>query len=274
MKSVKIKQNINGVIHFAGLKSVENSNINPIEYWDNNVSGTINLLKSMEENDCFKIVFSSSATIYENTGNLPKNENTAIKPINPYGNTKACVEFFLDDVYKSAPKKWKIASLRYFNPIGAHPSGLLGENPLDLPTNIFPIILKVATREIKEISIFGQNWDTPDGTCIRDYIHIMDLAEAHIKSLVFLDKNKPQNLKLNIGTGRGYSVLELINTFERINKIKLPFKFCNPRKGDLPIVVADNSKAISKIKWQTSKTLEDMCKDGWRWQKNLDKLSF
>ena len=263
----KINQGINfdGVIHFAGLKSVKDSITNPIEYWSANIEGTINLIDSMEKFNCKKLIFSSSATIYSLNNNKLINENSRLQPINPYGNTKYVAEIFLSDVFKSQSDKWSIINLRYFNPIGAHNSGLLGENPIVKPNNIFPIINKVALGEIEKLEIYGNDWNTPDGTCIRDYIHIMDLSEGHVLALEHLFENAPDFINLNLGTGQGISVLELINNFEKINNVKIPYVFVKRREGDLACTVADNSLANKLLNWIPEKNIEDMCKDGWKW---------
>ncbi len=257
---------ISGVIHFAGLKSVEESMFNPFDYWDVNVNGTLNLLSVMKENDCKTIVFSSSATIYGTNGNLPIKESSVLKSINPYGTTKIVVEKLLDDIFKSFSNEWRISSLRYFNPIGAHSSGHIGEDPRGKPQNIFPLIIQVAIGKIEKLQIYGNDWPTHDGTGIRDYIHIMDLANAHVHTLDLLFKEKPQILNLNIGTGKGTSVLELIKTFEEVNNIKIPYEFTHRRKGDCSSIIADNSLATSCLKWSPNRDLKKMCKDGWKWQ--------
>jgi len=257
---------IESVIHFAGLKSVKDSISSPIQYWDVNVKGSINLIQVMKQFNCNKIVFSSSATIYGfNDGNLIK-ETSHINPINPYGVTKLTVENLLNDIFLSQQDQWRIASLRYFNPIGAHPSGKIGENPIGKASNIFPTLLNVAAREINSLKVYGSDWDTPDGTGIRDYIHVMDVADAHVAALNFLNKNSPQYSFFNIGTGIGTSVLELINTFQEVNKVNINHNFCSRREGDLANVIADNNLAISKLDWYPKNNLEDMCKDGWNWK--------
>ena len=255
---------IYGVIHFAGLKSIEESIKSPFSYWDNNVCGSINLLKIMNKFNCKTIIFSSSATIYSYAGNNKIKEDVSINPINPYGRNKSTIELFLNDVFESDPDNWKIISLRYFNPIGAHNSGQLGENPIGVK-NIFPLILKVASNKIEKLKIFGNDWNTKDGTCVRDYIHIMDLANGHIQALNYLKTNPAQILKLNIGTGSGSTVLELIKTFEKVNKIKIPYSFVARRKGDREYVVADNSKLLETLNWIPTRSIEDMCRDGWNW---------
>tara|TARA_B100001093_G_C26823571_1_gene1013000 strand:- start:1156 stop:2208 length:1053 start_codon:yes stop_codon:yes gene_type:complete len=258
---------IDGVVHFAGLKSVEESTQNPLLYWDNNILGTLNLLKVMNIFNCKTIVFSSSATIYGNSKINPIKETFEIKPFNPYGNTKATVENMLSDISKAYGNDWRIANLRYFNPIGAHESGLIGEEPINKPNNLFPYICLVANGRYEKLNIYGKNWPTHDGTGIRDYIHVMDLAEAHKCAIKYLFDNGPNFLNLNIGTGVGISVLELVETFEKVNKCKIPYEFCNRRPGDVPTIIADNEKAISLLQWHPKRDLKDMCEDGWRWRK-------
>lgn len=266
--AIKEGKPINGVVHLAGLKSVSQSNAFSLMYWDNNLSGTINLLMTMDKYDCNTLVFSSSATIYKKSNSNFLDENSKIEPINPYGNTKFAIEMLLEDIFKNNRQKWKIASLRYFNPIGAHPSGIIGENPLGSPNNIFPILLNVANREIKKLDIFGNDWPTKDGTPVRDYIHIMDLADSHLIAYEFLQKNEPQILKVNIGTSIGTSVLELINVFKRVNKIDIPYQYSKRRDGDNGCVVANNKLAKSIFDWEPKRNISAMCKDGWNWKKN------
>ncbi len=267
LKIKKNNQKIDGVIHFAGFKSVSESIINPLLYWRNNLIGTINLLEVMAEFNCNNLVFSSSASVYVPNEKYLLNESSKIGPTNPYGNTKHTIEIILKDLFKSSAKRWKLASLRYFNPIGAHSSGLLGEDPKDIPNNIFPLITNTALGIQKILKIYGNDWPTADGTTIRDYIHVMDLAEIHIKVLELLSKGNSQYLKLNIGTGLGTSVLELVKVFERVNNVKVPFVFEKRRIGDTPYVVADNSLLISKMNINTVRNIEDMCRDGWKWKK-------
>ena len=257
---------IDAVIHFAGFKSVKESIENPFLYWENNVSGTINLVSVMNKYLCNKIVFSSSATIYKANNIELISEKCEKGPINPYGNTKRVNEVFLSDVFKSNRDKWGVINLRYFNPIGAHPSGLIGESPKGIPNNIFPIIMNIAFDKKQFLEVFGNDWPTRDGTCIRDYIHITDLAHGHIKALEFLKKKASTNLSINLGTGKGTSVLELIKTFENTNKIKLNYAFSNRREGDAPIVVANNSFAKEILNWVPEKSISEMCKDGWNWK--------
>ena len=248
---------IDGIIHFAGLKSVSESVSNPVIYW------RTSLLRKYK---CNNFVFSSSATIYKTNDYEILSENSEISPVNPYGNTKYAIELFLKDFFKYS-EKMKIASLRYFNPIGAHESGLLGEDPKGIPNNIFPLINNTALGLQKELNIFGNDWPTHDGTPVRDYIHVMDLAEAHLKILEYLTKNNPIYRNVNIGTGIGTSVLDLIKIFERVNKIKIPYIFQNRRLGDVAHIVADNSFLLSEFKIIPKRSIEDMCKDGWKWKK-------
>tara|TARA_B100000886_G_scaffold337886_1_gene299583 strand:+ start:33557 stop:34603 length:1047 start_codon:yes stop_codon:yes gene_type:complete len=262
---------IKGVIHFAGLKAVAESVKDPLKYWDYNFVGTLRLLEIMDKFDCRTIIFSSSATIYGFPQKSLINENSNINPINPYGFNKSTIEILLKNLFDSNPNSWRVANLRYFNPIGAHDTGLIGENPKGIPNNIFPFINKVASKEINELKIFGKDWDTHDGTGVRDYIHVMDLAEGHILSLEFLMKNDSQIINLNLGTGKGTSVLELVKIFEKINNVKVPYVFTKRREGDVGNLVADNSLATSILNWQPKRNLYEMCAHGWRWQLNSMK---
>ena len=263
-KQISLNNPITSVIHFAGLKSVEESVNNPLKYWRENIDSTISLLSSMNRYNCSTIVFSSSATIYKPTEGQKLVENSLKEPINPYGNTKITIEKILKDLYLSNKEFWKIINLRYFNPVGAHDSGIIGEEPMGKATNLFPILAKVIRGELDEVSIFGNDWPTKDGTCIRDFIHIMDLSEAHYSALKYLQGNKPQFTSLNVGTGIGHSVLEVINKYGQVNGIKLPYKIVERRDGDAPFVVADNSLALEILEWKAQKTLEDMCIDSYR----------
>ena len=264
--SISLNKPIQAVIHFAGLKSVNESVSNPLLYWDSNVNGAIKLLSVMNKYKCRTLVFSSSATIYGLSNTGPILENSDINPINPYGRTKAAIEELLSDVYYSDPDKWRIANLRYFNPIGAHFSGMIGESPMGIPNNIFPFITQVAAGIRDKLNIFGNDWPTLDGTGVRDYIHVMDLAEGHIMALEYLLKNQNKIISLNLGTGKGTSVLELVNTFKRVNNINVPIEFSGRRDGDCCSVIADNSLADSCLEWTPKRSLEQMCIDGWKWQ--------
>ena len=258
---------ITSVIHFAGLKSINESLKDPLNYWDFNLISTINLLKTMKLYDCKTIVFSSSASVYGTSQQNLISESESLNPTNPYGLTKLTIEQILTNLYESDPNEWRIINLRYFNPIGAHNSGLLGEDPLGIPNNIFPFILKVAQGKIASLEIFGNDWPTSDGTCVRDYIHVMDLAYGHILALEYLTSNSCQILNLNLGTGIGSSVLDLVKTFEKVNEIEVACFFGDRRKGDVACLVAENSFAKKILNWKPEKTLADMCKDGWIWQK-------
>ena len=266
----KIGKSINGVIHLAGFKSVYESIEKPLLYYDNNLCGTINLLKCMELHNCKTIVFSSSASIYDQNNYGLINEEKEINPNNPYAKTKAIAELILEDIFKSNCEDWKIANLRYFNPLGAHPESIVGEELTLDSTNLFPNIIKVALKIKNEINIFGNDWPTKDGTCVRDYIHIMDLAEGHIRALKLLFSKKNYFINLNLGTGNGQTVLEVIRTFEETNLVKIPYVFKERRVGDNAKVVADNSLAKKILNWSPSLSLEDMCRDSWKWE-NKDK---
>ncbi len=262
---------INSVIHFAGIKSVEESISNPLKYWNTNINATLNLLEIMTKFNCKSFVFSSSATIYEPLKNKKLFEDASKMPTNPYGNTKISIEKILNDVFIS-DNSWKIINLRYFNPVGSHYSGLLGENPKKAATNLFPAISKVLLGEVDQLLVFGNDWPTEDGTCIRDYIHVMDLAEAHIAALRYIESNGPQIISINIGTGQGYSVLEVIKIYSEVNKLFLPYKISERRKGDAPYVIADNTLALKLLEWIPKRTIEDMCKDSYKFIKSNFKL--
>ena len=257
-----------GVIHFAGLKSVEESIQKPLIYWENNVLGTLNLLNILNLKKCKAFIFSSSATVYGTENNSPISEDFNTKPINPYGETKLTIEKILESIYKSEENLISISNLRYFNPIGAHNSYKIGENPRGIPNNLFPYLCKVASGQINELKIFGNDWSTRDGTCIRDYIHVMDLAEGHIKTLNFLLKKSSIFLKMNLGTGKGTTVLELIKIFEDINDISINYSFVNRRDGDVKEIFANVELAKNTIGWIAKRNVYDMCKDGWNWQLN------
>tara|TARA_B100000925_G_scaffold281704_1_gene253747 strand:+ start:394 stop:1407 length:1014 start_codon:yes stop_codon:yes gene_type:complete len=257
--------NIYSVIHLAGYKSVKESIKKPLEYYDNNITGTINLLKAMMSNNIMSLVFSSSATVYGKPVELPLRETSKCgKLTNPYAKSKRIIEDMIVDISKSN-KNFNTIILRYFNPVGAHHSGEIGEDPDGLPANIMPFISKVAVGVIKEVKIFGDNYETQDGTGVRDYIHVVDLANAHTQAISKINKLKGANI-FNIGTGIGYSVLELINAYESVSGQKIPYKIENRREGDIGTCFSDPSKANSILDWQSKKTLVDMCKDSWNWQ--------
>jgi len=257
---------ISSVIHLAGLKAVGESVLKPIDYYDNNVCGTIALIETMEAFGVRRIIFSSSATVYGSPTNLPINEESPlVQPTNPYGRSKLFIENILSDKFVSN-KDWSIVNLRYFNPIGAHPSGLIGEDPKNLPNNIMPIITQCAIGQIPKISIFGDDYDTPDGTGIRDYIHVVDLARGHVAALNY-SQSTNQLISINLGTGKGYSVLELIRTFKEVNNLELNYEIKPRRKGDVSECYSDPGLAKKILKWEAHHNLEEMCRDSWNFQK-------
>ncbi len=263
---------IHSVIHFAGYKSVGESVSSPLSYYDNNVVCMISLLKACQQYKCYNIVFSSSATIYGLPEELPIYEDHTLQAINPYGSTKLIGEMMLKDLSMS-DENWRICALRYFNPIGAHKSHTIGENPKDIPNNLMPIIVETAQRKREHVKVFGNDWPTSDGTGVRDYIHVVDLAHAHVKSLTFLEKNKgfhPFNLSKNQGT----SVLELINSFENVNEVEIPYIFTDRRPGDAGEVFANSDKAQKTLKWKPENDIDEMCRSSWQWAKNnmIEKL--
>jgi UDP-glucose 4-epimerase len=253
------------VIHFAGLKAVAESVAKPLLYWQVNLEGTRLLLQAMASAGCRSLVFSSSATIYGIPDQVPIPESAAIKPINPYGHSKAAVEQLLADLAASVAG-WRIARLRYFNPVGAHPSGRIGEDPFGTPNNLFPFVSQVAVGRRAELQIFGSDWPTPDGTGIRDYIHVMDLAAGHQAALDVLLAEAPQLLSLNLGSGQGCSVLEVVNAFADASGVAIPHRLVDRRPGDAAITVADPSLALARLGWRTKLDLAAMCRDGWAWQ--------
>lgn len=257
-------ESINCVIHFAGLKSISESVINPLDYWEQNLGGTLSLVKSMAKNNCKNLVFSSSATVYGSKYKSTLKEDFYNFPINPYGETKNTIEKMLQNIHY-ADKKWNIINLRYFNPIGAHISGFLGELPILKSDSLFPAICKVASGELKELKIYGNDWLTRDGTCIRDYIHVMDIAEGHFKAIDFLSTREEGISSVNLGSGKNTTVLELIKVFENVNKVKINYQFSSKRIGDPPILIANISMAKKLLKWKPKRTLKEMCIDGWQW---------
>ena len=260
------KYNITAVIHFAGLKAVSESIDKPIEYYDNNITGTINLCNVMKQFGVKKIIFSSSAVVYGNPETVPIKENFPLSTSNPYGQSKLMTEQILNDIFVS-DNEWQIALLRYFNPVGAHKSGLIGEAPGGVPSNLMPYISQVAVGKLDKLHIFGGDYDTQDGTCIRDFIHVVDLAKGHVKALdYFKNKNKGNVLKLNLGSGKGYSILELINTFQQVTGKDIAYDIVDRRPGDIVISYASPELAEKTILWKAEENLEDMCRDTWRWQ--------
>ena len=259
-------QPIEAVIHFAGLKAVGESVREPLRYWDVNLTGTGCLLAAMDAHGCRTLVFSSSATLYGYPDCTPIPETAPIQPINPYGHSKAAVEQLLHDLSDSSANQWRIACLRYFNPVGAHPSGEIGEDPLGIPNNLFPFMSQVAVGRRESLQVFGGDWPTKDGTGVRDYIHVMDLAEGHRAALDCLLAEPAQLLTLNLGSGQGASVLEVVQAFEHASGRTVPYNIAARRDGDAAITVADPTLALQRLGWRTQHTLDDICRDGWAWQ--------
>ncbi len=260
------KEKIDSVIHFAGLKAVGESVQKPLEYFDNNITGTLVLLDVMRKNGCKKIVFSSSATVYGTKNISPLTEDMEIGGVtNPYGRTKYMIECILQDLYVS-DKDWSICLLRYFNPIGAHKSGTMGEAPNGIPNNLMPYITQVAIGKRDHLSVFGNDYDTPDGTCVRDYIHVVDLALGHVKAVQKVEGEKGVFI-YNLGTGKGYSVLDVVNAFKKASGIDIKYEIVGRRAGDLATCYSDPSKAYKELGWKAERDIEEMCEDSWRWQK-------
>lgn len=261
MRKIFTENSIDAVIHFAGLKAVGESVKKPLLYFQNNIIGTLNLLELMPEYGVKRIVFSSSATVYGEPKEVPINENAPNGTTNPYGRTKLYIEGIIKDVC-AADAEFSAALLRYFNPIGAHDSGLIGENPNGIPNNLMPRICQTAKGIMKELTVFGDDYPTPDGTGVRDYIHVCDLADGHIAALKKLEGASGVHI-YNLGTGSGYSVFELINTFVRVNGVDVPYTVCPRRAGDVPEMYADPTKAFEELGWKATRTLEDMCRSSW-----------
>jgi UDP-glucose 4-epimerase len=257
-------QRIDAVVHFAALKAVGESVAHPLRYFENNIGGTMTLLRAMQTAGVKRIVFSSSATVYGNPDQLPITETAPIRTVNPYGLTKAVMEQMLADICHADPA-WSAISLRYFNPIGAHASGQIGEDPRGVPNNIFPFITQVAIGKRTELAVFGNDWETPDGTGVRDYIHVVDLAKGHVAAINRV-LAQPGHEQINLGTGKGTSVLDLIKAFETASGRSVPYKIAPRRAGDVAACWADPAKALALLGWKTALSLEDMCRDGWRWQ--------
>ncbi len=252
------------VVHFAGLKAVGESVDIPLRYYHNNITGTLILCEVMDEHSVKNIVFSSSATVYGDPASVPITEDFPVGPTNPYGWTKLFIEQILRDLY-IADNAWNVALLRYFNPVGAHPSGIIGEDPSGIPNNLLPSVAQATVGKISELKIFGNDYPTPDGTGIRDYIHVIDLAQGHLKALDKLAAN-PGVLTYNLGTGRGYSVLEVVSAFERAAGKKVPYRIVGRRPGDIAECYADPSKAERELGWRAERAIDEMCADAWRWQ--------
>jgi len=255
---------IDAVIHFAGLKAVGESVEQPLRYYDNNVNGTITLCRVMQAYGCKSIIFSSSATVYGDPHTVPIREDFPLSATNPYGRSKLMIEEMLRDLYRS-DEAWKIVLLRYFNPVGAHPSGLIGESPNDIPNNLMPYISQTAVGKREMLQVFGGDYPTPDGTGVRDYIHVMDLAEGHLKALQKLE-NFDRVMTINLGTGQGYSVLEMVKAFEEASGKKVPYQIVSRRPGDIATCYADPGYAKKVLDWEAKRGIEEMCADAWRWQ--------
>lgn len=266
LKEVFNKHQIDSVIHFAGLKAVGESTVMPLKYYENNILSTLSLIEVMKEFNCKNLIFSSSATVYGPQEVMPINENASLSATNPYGRTKLFIEYILKDLY-NADKSWNIALLRYFNPVGAHESGLIGEDPNGIPNNLCPYITQVAVGKLPYLRVFGNDYDTIDGTGVRDYIHVVDLSLGHVCAIEKLNQN-PGLVIYNLGTGKGYSVLEMVNAFEKAIGKMIQFKIVERRPGDVATCYADATKAYLEMNFKTSKTIDDMAKDAWNFQKN------
>jgi len=260
---------ITSVFHLAGLKSVSESFTNPLKYYDTNVTGTNALLTAMSRAGVFNFIFSSSATVYGDVRELPISESVAVgTPLNPYGRTKLIVEQMLQDLVNCDPR-WSVGVLRYFNPVGAHPSGMIGENPLALPSNLVPFLARVAAGKLPELTIFGTDYPTVDGTGVRDYVHVVDLVDGHICAMTEIRTLKGLNI-WNLGTGRGYSVKEVVAAFEKTSGKKIPTKFASRRIGDIAASVTDPRKAQNELRWKARRGLDQMLEDEWRWQLRIN----
>ena len=269
LEKIFTENKIDAVIHFAGYKAVGESVAKPLMYYKNNILSTINLLEVMNEFNVKKIAFSSSATVYGKPKSLPIKEDFPLSTTNPYGTTKLIIEGILKDLYNS-DKEWSIAILRYFNPIGAHKSGLLGENPNGIPNNLMPYIIKVATKELDCLGVFGNDYDTHDGTGVRDYIHVVDLAKGHVKAIEKILKDTGCDC-YNLGTGNGYSVLDLVNTFMKVNNVSIKYEIKERRPGDIDACYADPSYAYEKLGWKAEKDINEMCQDAYNFVKMNNK---
>ena len=268
LEKVFEENKIEAVLNFAGYKAVGESVQKPLEYYENNISGAIVLLETMKKYNVKKFIFSSSATVYGEPEKIPITEDCKIGgTTNPYGTTKLFIEQILQDLYKS-DNSWDIAILRYFNPVGAHESGLIGEEPQGIPNNLMPYIVRVASGQLEQLSVFGNDYDTHDGTGVRDYIHVVDLAKGHLKALEKLEKEEKGIYIYNLGTGTGYSVLDMVKAFEKATEKKVKYKIVERRPGDVAICYSEPTKAKKELGWEATKTLEDMCRDSWRYIEN------
>ncbi|MDE6531577.1 MAG: UDP-glucose 4-epimerase GalE [Lachnospiraceae bacterium] len=267
LEKVFAKEKIESCIHFAGLKAVGESVEKPWEYYDNNITGTLTLVDVMRNHNVKNIIFSSSSTVYGDPDSVPVTEESPLKKCtNPYGSTKFMLEQILTDIQTADPE-WNVVLLRYFNPIGAHKSGRIGENPNGIPNNLMPYITQVAVGKRERLGVFGNDYDTPDGTGVRDYIHVVDLAKGHVKALKKIEE-KAGLCIYNLGTGQGYSVLDVVKNFEEASGVKIPYEILPRRAGDIAANYADASKALRELGWKAEYTLKDMCADSWNWQKN------
>lgn len=266
LDNIFARHNITGVIHFAGLKAVGESVEEPLDYYDNNVHGSLKLLITMRRAKVKTFIFSSSATIYGDPASVPIREDFPKSATSPYGRSKLIIEDVLTDLHRAEPD-WRIARLRYFNPVGAHESGLIGEYPKGIPNNLMPFIAQVASGRRKFLNIWGNDYPTPDGTGVRDYIHVVDLAEGHVAALDYLNKLGGL-LTVNLGTGKGYSVLEMINAFEKVSGVAIPYRIGSRRAGDIAQCWADSSLAHELLGWKATRELMQMCADAWRWQQS------
>ncbi|MFO7896032.1 MAG: UDP-glucose 4-epimerase GalE [Candidatus Cloacimonadales bacterium] len=269
LEEVFQQEQIDAVIHFAGLKAVGESVQKPLTYYQNNLTGSLNLCDLMQKYQVYNLVFSSSATVYGDPETVPITEEFPLHATNPYGRTKLMLEEIFRDL-AIADSRWNIALLRYFNPIGAHHSGLIGEDPNDIPNNLLPYIAQVAVGKLPQLSVFGADYPTPDGTGVRDYIHVVDLANGHLKALEKLEQ-QPGVVTYNLGTGRGFSVLEMIKAFEKASGKQIKYRITSRRSGDIATCYADPSKAAAELGWQAKYDIDDMCQDTWRWQQFISK---
>lgn len=266
LQEVFEKHTVEAVIHFAGFKAVGESVAEPLMYYHNNITGTLVLLEVMKEFEVKKIVFSSSATVYGMDNEAPFTEDMPTSATNPYGQTKVFIEHILSDMHVADPE-WSVILLRYFNPIGAHESGRIGEDPNDIPNNLMPYITQVAVGKLDQLAVFGNDYETHDGTGVRDYIHVIDLAQGHLSALDYAMKNTGVEA-VNLGTGEGYSVLDVVHAFQTANDVEIPYKIEDRRPGDIAIGYADANKAKEVLGWEAKYSLEDMCRTSWNWQKN------
>ncbi|NYT38013.1 UDP-glucose 4-epimerase GalE [Allopusillimonas soli] len=269
LDSVFKSHSIDAVMHFAGLKAVGESTEIPLAYYDNNVNGTIQILNAMKAAGVRSFIFSSSATVYGHPEWLPLTESHPRRATNPYGNTKLMVEGILEDL-AACDNEWRIACLRYFNPVGAHGTGLIGESPAGLPNNLMPYVAQVASGRRPTLYVFGNDYDTADGTGVRDYVHVVDLAKGHVNALAYCERNAGRMLAVNLGTGVGYSVLEMIQAFEQVSGKPVPYKVVSRREGDVAACWADVALAESLLKWKAERGVRQMCEDAWRWERNFE----